>query len=206
MAFCPSCNAPQIRVAVPEVATSPSFEPGTPAEMQPPAQPVPLSVPPPSPTSIEWTAGRPAVLTAGILSGFCFFLPLNLVWIVGGGLLAVWLYSRRRSPYMQIDTGTGAKLGAVTGVVAYAIFSCVALLAFTFASDKLWGQLTSAMKERAGPNPEANVQQMFDIMNTAQGKAMIAVIVMVMMFGMFLVLGTVGGALGAVFARRHHQP
>lgn len=204
-AFCPNCSAPQIRVAAPE-SVSPSFEPGTPGEMQPPAQPVSLnSRPPLSPTAIDWSAGGPSVLIAGILSGFCFFLPLNIVWVVGGGALAVWLYNRRRPPYMQIAPGTGAKIGAVTGVVGYALFAIVAALGFIFASDKIWSQLTIAMKERAGPNPDANVQQMFDLMKTAEGKAFIAVFVMVFAFALFLGLATLGGAIGTALVRRNQR-
>src|SRR4051812_6851768 len=201
-AFCANCNAPQIRVSMPETE-SPSFEPGTPGEMQPPAQPVSLSArPPSSPTAIDWSAGGSAVLIAGVMSGFCFFLPLNLLWIVGGGLLAVWLYNRRRPPYMQISSGTGAKLGAVTGVVGYVLFAIVAILGFVFASERLWAELPTAMRERAGPNPEANVQQLFEMMKTAEGKAFIAVFVMVFAFALFLGLATLGGAIGAALVRR----
>lgn len=206
--FCPNCNAPQIRVAVPE-SESPSFEPGTPAEMQPPAQPVSLrSDGPLSPTAIDWSAGGKPVIIAGIVSGLCFFLPLNLLWVVLGGALAVYLYNRRRPPYMQVSTGTGAKLGAVTGVVGYAIFAVVTLLGFVFASDKIWAELETAMHQKAGPNPDANVQQVFEIMKTAEGKAAIAVFVMAFAFALFLALATIGGVVGASLVRRdqhlHH--
>jgi hypothetical protein len=182
---------------------SPSFEPGTPGEMQPPAQPVSLSSGPLlSPTAIDWSAGGPSVLIAGLISGFCFFLPLNVLWVIGGGALAVWLYNRRRPPYMQVATGTGAKLGAVTGAVGYALFAIIAALGFVFASDKIWSQLTIAMKERAGPNPDANVQQMFELMKSAEGKAFIAIFVMLFAFALFLGLATLGGAIGAALVRR----
>jgi hypothetical protein len=161
--------------------------------------------PPLSPTAIDWSAGGPSVLIAGILSGFCFFLPLNIVWVIGGGALAVWLYNRRRPPYMQVAPGTGAKLGAVAGVVGYALFAIVAVLGFVFASDKIWSQLTTAMHERAGPNPDANVQQMFDLMKTSQGKAWIAVLVMAFAFALFLGLATLGGAIGAALVRRDQR-
>ena len=98
---------------------------------------------------------------AGLLSGVCFFLPLNLIWIVLGGVLAVYLYNRRRPPYMQISAGTGAKLGAVTGVIGYALFAIIAVLGFTFASERIWAELEKQMHAQAGPTPEASVQQLF---------------------------------------------
>jgi len=200
--FCPNCNAPQIRVSVPETE-SPSFEPGTPGEMQPPAQPVSLSSAEPlSPTAIDWSAGGKPVIVAGILSGFCFFLPLNLLWIVLGGALAVYLYNKRRPPYMQVSAGTGAKLGAVTGVVGYGLFAIVTLIGFVVASDKIWAELETAMHQKAGPNPDVNVQQVFEIMKTAEGKAFIAVFVMVFAFALFLGLATLGGAIASTVVRR----
>lgn len=203
MAFCPNCNAPQIRVNMPE-QSSPSFEPGTPGEMQPPAQPVYLSPTPPlSPTAIDWTAGWPAVITAGILSGICFFLPLNIVWVVGGGVLAVWIYSRRKPGYMQIASGTGAKLGAVTGLIGYALFALVVGIGFAFASDKIWAQLALAMKERAGATPEASVQQVLQLMNSSEGRTFIATFVMIFAFVLFLLLAALGGLVGAALVKRN---
>ena len=175
--------------------------------MQPPAQPVTLGPTHPlSPTAIDWRAGGPAVLIAGVLSGFCFFLPLNLVWVVGGGALAVWLYNRRRPAYMQVSSGTGAKLGAVAGVVGYALFAIVALLGFVFASDRIWSELIAQMKERAGPNPEANVQQMFDMLKTGEGKVFVATFVMLFAFALFLGLAALGGTIGAALVRRDQRP
>ena len=206
-AFCPHCNAPQIRVSVPE-SDSPSFEPGTPAEMQPPARPVLLTPNEPlSPTAIDWSAGAKPVVIAGILSGFCFFLPLNLLWVVLGGVLAVFLYNRRRPPYLQISAGTGAKLGAVTGVVGYALFAIFAVIGFVFANEKLWAELDLALRQKAGPNPDVSVQQLFEILKTAEGKAVIAVCVMVFAFALFLGLATIGGAIAASLVRREeHLP
>jgi hypothetical protein len=204
-AFCPNCNAPQIRVASPENVT-PSFEPGTPGEMQPPAQPVTLGSSTLSPTAIDWSAGGPAVLIAGLLSGFCFFLPLNIAWVVGGGALAVWIYHRRRPTYMQVSSGTGAKLGAVTGVIGYALFAVVAVLGFIFASDKIWSELITQMKARAGANPDANLRQMFELLNTAEGKAFVATFVMIFAFALFVGLSTLGGTIGAALIRRNQRP
>lgn len=185
---------------------SPSFEPGTPGEMQPPAQPVSLaSREPLSPTAIDWSVGGKPVIIAGIVSGICFFLPLNLIWVVLGGVLAVYLYNRRRPPYMQISAGTGAKLGAVTGVIGYVLFALVMVLIFAFASDKLWSELDQALRQKAGPNPDASVQQLFEIIKTAEGKAAIAVFVMAFAFALFLGLATIGGAIGASLVRRDQR-
>jgi hypothetical protein len=205
-AFCPNCNAPQIRVASPESDT-PSFAPGTPGEMQPPAQPVILGPSTDlSPTGIDWSAGGPAVLIAGVLSGFCFFLPLNVAWVFAGGALAVWIYNRRRPSYMQISSGTGAKLGAVAGVIGYALFAIVAVLAFVFAGDKVWSEFIRQLKERASSTPDANLQQMFELLKTAEGKAFVATFVMIFAFALFVGLATLGGTIAAALLRKDQRP
>ena len=203
--FCPNCNAPQIRVSVPETE-SPSFEPGTPAEMQPPARPVSLgSDEPLSPTAIDWSAGGKPVIIAGILMCCAFFLPIgaiNVIWIVLGGALSVYLYHRRRPPYMQISTGTGAKLGAVTGLLAYALSAILSVIGFIFDSDKLWAQLDQQLRQQAGPSPDAKVQQAFEILKTSEGKAAFVVVMLIFAFALFLGLATIGGAIGASLVRR----
>jgi hypothetical protein len=173
--------------------------------MQPPAQPVSLESRTLSPTEIDWSAAWAAVLVAGVIGGFCFFLPLNFVWIVASGALAVYLYSRRRPPYMQISSGTGAKLGAVSGVVGYLLFAIVAVLGLSFAGDRVWSELTNEMQRQAGANPNANLQQMFEIMKTPEGKAVIAVFVMIFAFAFFLLLSTLGGAIGASLVQRNKR-
>jgi hypothetical protein len=185
---------------------SPSFEPGTPGEIQPPAQPVSLSTGQwSSPAAIDWATGRRSVVIAGILSGAFCLLPLHMLWLLPGGALAVWLYNRRRPAYTRLTAGTGAKLGVVTGLVGYLIVAIPVTLGFVFAGDKVWPELTQAMKQQAGANPDANVQQVFELMKTAEGKAFFAVVMMAFLFVLFLVLATVGGAIGAALIRRDQQ-
>jgi len=171
--------------------------------MQPPAQPVPLRASViTSPTSIDWSAGWPAVLIAALVSTVGSIVPLGLLWVIGCGALAVLLYKRRRPGYMRIGTSTGAKLGAVTGVFGCPLAILVEVAKIKLSNIDFWGQLTQALKQQAGPNPDANVQQMFEIIKTPEGKAMIACFIMIFAFALFLALSTLGGAIGAAFVGR----
>jgi hypothetical protein len=106
---------------------------------------------------------------------------------------------------MHLTPATGAKLGAVAGVVGYILVAIPVIFGFIFASDKIWSELATAMKQQAGPNPDANVQQVFEMMKTAEGKAFIAVLMMAILFAMFLVFATLGGAIGAALMRRDQR-
>jgi hypothetical protein len=174
--------------------------------MQPPAQPVSLtSAEPLSPTAIDWSAGFKPVIIAGILMCCAFFLPIgtiNVIWIVLGGGLSVYLYNRRRPPYMQISTGTGAKLGAMTGLLGYALTAILTVIGFVIDGDKLWAQLDQQLRHQAGPSPDANMQQVFEIMKTAEGKATLAVLMLIFAFALFLGLATLGGAIASSMVRR----
>ena len=114
--FCPHCGAPQIRVAMPE-NDSPGFIPGTPAEMQPPAEPVPIhSLPlPRAQGSIDWRAAFPTIGIAGFFTGLASLLPLGIVWVIAGGILTVVLYRKRHPEASPLTSGSGARMGAATG-------------------------------------------------------------------------------------------
>jgi hypothetical protein len=198
--FCPHCGAPQIRVTIPEPsapAGSPPFAPGTPAEMQPPAHPVNLSL---RGDGINWTIGRTSVVMAGIFIGITSFLPLNFLWIPAGGLLAVKLYNKRTIPPLT-STGDGAKLGALAGLAGYVIVALATIAILHFYADKFWKLLDESVKARAASSG-TDLKPVLEMLNTAQGKTFLVTFMMVFVFVMMLALSSVGGALGAMFANR----
>lgn len=207
--FCPHCGAPQIRVQVPEgaqPADSPAFIPGTPAEMQPPAQPVSLSgiSLPQQSSGFHWGEAFPSIAIAGVVTGLASFLPFGVLWTIAGGFFAVFLYRRKHFGW-PLTSGTGAKLGAVTGLIGYAIFSIVAAIDFTRPNSTLRQMLTQALQEAASRNSDPAVQDMYHKMSTPEGMAIMVVAMMIVLFAFFLGLGAAGGALGASLTRRNRR-
>lgn len=204
-AFCANCNAPQIRVASPE-AEPPVFVPGTPGEIQPPAQPVSLhSTPPVLPGQINWSAATKALWIAGLLIGFTSLLPLGFVWIAGGGALAVTLYLRKFPERPRLARSMGAKIGAVSGVIGYAVFSVVAGIQFLRDPGPVREMLNQALQNAKTQNPDPRVTEMYDKFASPAGTALILTFTMVFLLAMFLVLSSLGGALAASVARRNES-
>ena len=207
--FCPHCGAPQIRVQVPEEvqpADTPAFVPGTPAEMQPPAQPVPLTAMPfpPQTSGFNWREAFPSIAIAGVLTGLASFLPLGVLWTVAGGFFAVFLYRRKHFGW-PLTSGTGAKVGAVTGLIGYIIFSIVAAVDFTRPNSAMRQMLTQALQQAASRNNDPAVQDMYHKMNSPEGMAFLVVAMMIVLFVFFLGLGAAGGAMGASLTRRDRR-
>lgn len=192
-------------MSVPEAATpvnSPVFAPGTPGEMQPPAWPVNLSS---ASSGIDWSVGRTSAIMAGIFIGITSFLPFNFLWILLGGVLAVRLYNKRMLRHVT-GAGDGAKIGALAGLAGYVLFAIGMLAILRFAADKFWNLMIEVMKTRAAATG-TNFQPVLDMLNSAEGKAFVATFLMVFVFALMLALSSLGGAIGAAFARRadHHR-
>lgn len=212
--FCPHCGAPQIRVVMPETEPerdSPAFAPGTPAEMQPPAQPVPLPSSPPvlSANSFNFRLALPTTLIAGLVIGIGTILPLGSVaWIVlvigTGGALAVALYKRSHPEALGMRPGEGAKLGGMAAVSGYIMFAIFAVLTFVLNGSELRQEMVRRLHEMKAPDPSAQqvYQQIADKLSTPEGMALLMTFAMAVFFFMFLLLGAAGGAIGATLMHR----
>ncbi len=155
-AFCKQCGAPQIRVPVEEPATQP-LPPGTPGEVQPPAEPVTLAGAPEAlPAGIDWAQAVPGAALAGALLALAWVVPFLgfLLWLLAGGTLGVMIY-RRRVPGAALTPRLGARIGAVTGLFGFGVFAVVLgleLLA-TRGSGRLRQMLQQVIQETAARNP-----------------------------------------------------
>ena len=202
--FCPHCGAPQIRVAVPE-SDSPPFVPGTPAEMQPAAEPVHLDRIPIGRRegAVDWHAAFPTVSIAGVITGFASWLPLGLLWVIAGGIFAVILYRKRHPELRPLSSGGGAKIGAATGLAGYVIFSIIAAIDFARPNGLARQVITGAIQQASSRTSDPAVQQMYQKMSTPEGMAFFVTFIMAFLLLLFLGFGAVGGAVGASLTRRN---
>lgn len=194
VAFCPNCNAPQIRVA--------GLRPEAFSEASPPLPPAEPS-PPPSPArhGLHWGDAWRAAAFAGVLVSIASFFPLSyLLWVLLGGVLAVVLYRRRR-PQDQFGAATGAVLGALTGLIGFSIFalgSTLLILArgeFERIREAMQQALQRAATEGAA-DPRA--QEAMELLTTPGGLAFMIAVVVVVFLAAFVLFGAMGGAMGAL--------
>jgi hypothetical protein len=198
-AFCKHCGAPQIRVMGEEPASDP-LPPGTPAEVQPPSQPVPLDGSPGAPPGIDWSQAVPAAAIAGFFLAISWVVPFLgfLMWLIAGGVLGIAIY-RRRVPHATLTPGLGARVGAVTGLFGFGVFAVLfGLQLLVTRGSGHFRQLLQQVIEQAGSrNPDPRTQQAIQQLMTPAGLALLVTIILVFFLAAFLALSSIGGAAGA---------
>jgi hypothetical protein len=165
----------------------------------------PVSPPPPAPATVIPPQALPpigfgnpiAVRVAGLMSlGILMasMLPLvNLfvfVWCLPAGWGAVRLY--RRLTGLRLNVGAGARLGFLTGVLAFVLMLVVIAFSMVASGKEILDQLT---KQMVIQDP-----RMSDVVNNPAMLSAGLLMVVMLLFGMVVGMCAAGGALGAKFA------
>ena len=206
--FCSHCGAPQIRVAIPE--SVPVAVPATAGDdpfPSPSLAPASSGVPPVF-LPVQWPrAVQPCALGA-LFAVALMCLGLNaFVAVLGAGFLSVVLY-RQRNPGTAVRPGTGARLGALGGLFFFGLSTIVAavVLAFSHKAADFRTQILVAMQQNAANYPADQVQHALDFMKSPAGFTFFMVVALIFGFVVFVVLGTLGGALAGAVLGRQRRP
>ncbi|MGO8793343.1 MAG: zinc ribbon domain-containing protein [Candidatus Sulfotelmatobacter sp.] len=206
-AFCSQCGAPQIRVILPEdAAPRPSPLPGSVAAAENslkldypvlPADPSPM---------VKLHALQPCALAAGA-AVLLVFLGLNpFVTVLGAGFLAVTF--SRRGGQITISAGAGAKLGALTGLLLFAVSTILEFLAVVVLHKgaEIRGEMMDKIQQAASRYPGPEVQPFLDFVKSPNGFT--TMLIASLIFGLlaFIALGSIGGAIGATLLGRKNRP
>lgn len=196
-AFCPSCSAPQIRVA-----GATSFADAASSVLVGQADSCPDA------NAIQWSQGLPSAALAGLIAACLMFIPLGAF---GLGMIAagvfVALFYRRRCPFGHLTPGMGARLGTVSGIFGFAIFAvftAIEVLVF-HSGGQLRAALLEAVQQSAARTSDPQAQQVLDYLKSPPGLALVMGMGLVVMFVIFLLLSSMGGALTAVLLRRREK-
>ena len=162
-----------------------------------------------TPGAVNWRQARKAAALAALLMTFGALLPpLNMVlplWMLVGGWIAVTLY-RRRTSALLVPAATGAKLGALAGVLGFIYVSVI--LGSVFAvevgvmkhGDEVRDLFKAQIQQAAASNP-AGAQALTQMMQTPEGVATLVISVLFVLFLLFLLLSCAGGIFCASFTR-----
>jgi uncharacterized protein involved in cysteine biosynthesis len=118
-----------------------------------------------------------------------FVNVLSPVWWLAAGLGAVLLY--RRLTGLSLSVQAGARLGSITGVLAF--ISLVVIIGLTFA---LTGN--QVFQEMVKQNPDAS-----QVLNNTPALIFATGLALAVLFAMVVGICAAGGALGARFANRN---
>jgi hypothetical protein len=159
-----------------------------------------------APKTIDWRQALPAAVLAGFISAVLMITPLGASFGLGmlaSGFLCVLFY-RRRVPHANPGPGMGARLGAVSGALAFVLFGVLTLLesAILRAGSEFRSVLLQALDQAASRNTDPQAQQLFQYLKTPQGLIVVMIIGLTSMFFAFLLFSSLGGAIGAAMLRR----
>jgi hypothetical protein len=193
-AFCPKCNAPQIRVTGPELeSVAPPSIAGE--SLHPLPSPTPIS-------SIDWSQGLPAAALAGLIASVLIAIPYIAsvgLGMLTAGFLAIVFY-RRRVPAANLRPGKGGRLGAVSGAFGFGMFAVLTSIEMIISprsGDDIRAQLLEALQQSAARTSDPQAQQMLDYFRTPPGLVLMMIIGLIFMLIAFVLLSALGGALGA---------
>jgi hypothetical protein len=185
-AFCPHCNRPLIRV-----------------DFSPEATPAPA--PPQLPIGLQWSRALVPTIMAGLISSFLMLFPLGAfgLGMILAGVLSVVFY-RWRNAGADLTPGMGARLGAVSGVIGFVMFLFYTAISATVlgGGPQLRQALTQAIEQSASRATDPQAQRVMEFFRTPQGLATVMIAGIAFAFIAFLLLSTLGGALGAALLRR----
>lgn len=194
-AFCPQCNAPQIRVGFGESAAEPIAASQLVNRIAPAG-------------AIQWSQALAASALAGVIAALLMFIPLGAfgLGMAAGGILAVLFY-RRRNPGSDVTAGMGARIGAVAGTMGFsifAVFTAIEVLVF-HSGGELRAALLQAIQQSAARSSEPQAQQLLEYLKSPPGLALMMGLGLFLMLIVFLILSSIGGALAAALLRRRDR-
>jgi hypothetical protein len=207
-AFCSQCSAPQIRVAVPEISvpSAAGAPPNTPPvfSLDPPAVSGTLSSPVLS-TGIHWPKALQSCAIAAVTAFLVTALRLMVppLAVLGAGFLAVILY-RRRNPTWSINAGSGAQLGAISGLIFSGIAAVFAALmvALWQAGGPVRQAMLDAVQQFAARSNDPQAQAALDFLKTPEGLVSKVLSGMMVLILVSVAAGSIAGAVTGAFLSR----
>ncbi len=208
-AFCSQCGAPQIRVIVAEPA------PAGLGSVLPPHRPIFSRDAPQVPgvlaasafsADIVWPRALRVCTIAALVSIVATSLRLlpPMVAALGAGTLAVILY-RRRNPGWRVNAGSGARVGALTGILASAVFAVFSAIfvAVMQSGGQVRQEMIEALQQVASRSSDPQVQTTLDLF--VKPENLPKLILNIALFILFsIAAGSLAGALtGALMGRRN---
>jgi hypothetical protein len=202
--FCPHCGAPQIRVVISEAAPTPAVvlqaaagapsSPGLPASQIVPVLAVPMS----------WSQAIKPCALAAVVASLLMALGLNpFVAMLVVGFLAVVFYRQSR-PEVAISAGMAGRIGALGGLLWFAISSILEAVAVLVLhkGPEIRQQLVTMLDQTAARAADPQAQALVARLKTPQWIEFFMIFGVILSFLSAIVLASIGGAIGGALFRR----
>jgi hypothetical protein len=197
--FCAQCGAPQIRVPISEASPVPS-QAGDGLQVLSSDAESSFGGIPGSSLPVRTPQAAPCALAAGA-AALLMFVGLNpFVAAIGAGFLSVALF-RRRIPGTLTRASAGARLGALGGFFLFGMSTILETLAVVVLHKgaEIRGEMMDKFQQAASRYPGPEVKPFLEFVTSPDGFAIMMLATLLFGLVAFIVLGSLGGALGAAF-------
>ena len=152
------------------------------------------------------TAVRVGLLVA-VVASVVMSLPIPmyvnvvwmLAWLVAAGFLAVYFYQRRTG--QELSVRKGARMGWITGVFCFAIATVFFTITIIAISSR--GGLAQFYRDQfSAQGANVDVEQLLEMLEKPAGVATLIFFTLLLLFFLFTLLPTLGGAMGAKVLER----
>jgi hypothetical protein len=178
----PTSDEPEIRIETPRIIL-------TPPVLAPMAAPVTFANP------VALRMAFAAATLSILLDSIPLLNLLFIIWAMGAGFMAVWMYRRRTG--LPLSVGNGAKLGWITGVFSFVISTILTTMTVVLGGQKLADDYRNQMKEFWPKDP-----QLLSAFQDPAAFATIIIFALVFLFVLLSIASVAGGALGARFSNK----
>ncbi len=219
--FCPTCGAPQIRVAItreesdaqPLAGMSGDEQPAAEASLAQRANAVFSQAEASQAAKYERRVVIFSALAAGFAAGIGSlvpFVPFITLCMVAAGGIAITLY-KRRMPYVSVPARRGFRIGALAGLFGFLLNAATSVFGMFSAENRV--ALRDAMQERlkealsvnSDPSAQQMVKNLGDMVSTPAGLAAVFAFSLGLFGLLFIFLSGVGGAIGAALFGKKTQ-
>lgn len=154
-----------------------------------------------------WSAAlRPCLLAAVIASILMFSGLYPFIAMISVGFLAVVFY-RQRWPGSAIKPAAGVRLGALSGLLGFAISSLfqVIVVVFLHKGTEVRDQLMKVIDQAATRTTDPQAIAMLQRFKSGDGLEVLMIFIVIFLLITSILLGVLGGALGGALLGRNNR-
>jgi uncharacterized membrane protein len=216
--FCPTCGAPQIRVAIAREESDTQSAPGdegSAAEADPAQRANAVFSQAEASQAAKYE--RRVIIFSALAAGFAAgigslipFVPFITLCMVAAGGLAITLY-KRRMPYVSVPARRGFRIGALAGFFGFLLNAAMSAIGMFSTENRvaLHDAMQERLKEALSVNSDPAAQQMVknigNMVSTPGGLAAVFAFSLCLFGLLFVFLSGVGGAIGAALFGKKTQ-
>ena len=154
-------------------------------------------------TGIHWGHALPSAALAGAFSVLAARIPLAAFGpaFMAGGALAVVLYRRHVKDRLP-SPGEGAQIGAVSGGFGFLFVAIFVVAMLVYRPEELRQPMLEAITHPVVHYDNQKIEQMQALVKTSEGLTFVVVFGLFLLFLIFVVGSSIGGALYAAWLRK----